>query len=177
MGRRSLSVVEPCPRALEVRPVAQGLGWCEHCRRHVHDLSATTELEARAHMRAAAGERTCIVLRTHADGTLAFRDPERAWTRAAMHATVALAILTLVACTAHGVEGATCRGGDGAERICPERVERSAPALPGPPPPPRLVPFGPFPEGKGTVSAGVSVPDPADERPRRASRRARRAAR
>jgi hypothetical protein len=94
LPRRALPIVQDCPLATAVLPVAAGIGWCEHCRLHVHDLSATTELEARLLVRANGPGQLCVAYRTRADGTIAFREQARQF-------AFSLAIGLLVACTGH----------------------------------------------------------------------------
>src|SRR5687768_1492297 len=92
MQRRSLPIAGPCPRVDTATRVSSDTLWCGSCERHVHDLSARTELEARAFV-AALGDRTaCLRYDVRADGTIAFA-PQRA----SIPLTAALALLAACA--------------------------------------------------------------------------------
>jgi hypothetical protein len=127
-----------------VQRVGDGVGWCEHCRLHVHDLSAGTELEARALLRTHGRQRLCASYRTDDDGAIVFRETARRWASAS-------AIALLVACAGHApIDEApelVCRDADGREQHCPAPVE----------PVPTIPPAAPEPEAKAAAS-GAGVP-------------------
>ncbi|MFV8749083.1 carboxypeptidase regulatory-like domain-containing protein [Nannocystaceae bacterium ST9] len=85
MHRRRLPIVDPCTRSLAAMPLrAAGRRWCETCEHEVLDLSALSEAEARAVLRAKLGESICVAYRVDSSGELAFRDrAPRGWVLAA----------------------------------------------------------------------------------------------
>ncbi len=155
LQRRSLPIAAPCPLANDVLPVADGIGWCEQCRLHVHDLSAGTELEARALLRAHGRSRLCVSYGTRADGTIVFRERARS---VAIAATIAL----LVACTGHApidvAPEQVCRDADGRERLCPAPVEPALPVRPAVVEPPRPAPPAPREAAYGGEVIGILAP-------------------
>ncbi len=114
MRARSLPL-SGCPVA--TTKVGDGLDWCETCRRHVIDLSAMTEAEARAWLRRGSSERRCVSYRVDADDAIVF-----APSRAALVLGPWLALL--VACAGHldaraGAVELACRDAHGYEIECP----------------------------------------------------------
>ena len=85
--------------------------FCEQCSKHVHDLGAMTESEARAWLHAAQGQEVCVRYRMDADGALRFATP-------AVSAGRGAAMLVLTA----GLLAA-CAGWDAPESMSPPDVE------------------------------------------------------
>ncbi|MEZ4382137.1 MAG: hypothetical protein R3A79_12375 [Nannocystaceae bacterium] len=129
--------------------------FCDHCARHVHDLSAMTKTEASALLRSSGGERLCVRYTLEPDGGIRFRapapapaplvqlrarPPERQRPAALARAGVAAALLA--ACTPHTHE-APCADEPVVEtREAIVQGELNEPTLPeiDVPPPPVLEP-------------------------------------
>ncbi|MEZ4450927.1 MAG: hypothetical protein R3B09_15710 [Nannocystaceae bacterium] len=96
--------------------------FCESCERHVHDLSAMSEDEARDLVGEAArsGERICVRYSVQTDGSIRFRTPppppptllqirpRPAARRPASLARAGLAAALLAACTPHADDAPAC---------------------------------------------------------------------
>jgi len=75
MDSRNLPIPEPCTARWDDMSGDSLRRHCGQCDRHVHDLSAHTELEARALL--ASGQRLCVRYRSSAAGRILFRAPQR----------------------------------------------------------------------------------------------------
>lgn len=73
MALRMLPIARPCTESFAAMPGDDKTRFCEKCGKHVHDLSARTEEEARALFRDARGERTCVRFARDARGNVLFR--------------------------------------------------------------------------------------------------------
>jgi len=74
MKRVELPILGPCPRVEDAIRVAPDLLWCESCRKHIHDVSAMTEPDARRFL-AGLGERSaCARYRVDAAATIQFAE-------------------------------------------------------------------------------------------------------
>ncbi len=100
-------------------------GFCESCRKQVHDVSAMRESELRRLLAAHVGETICLAYRADAHGRVQLR-PEPAAALLRPLALGALAML-LAACAGHATElevpGTVCRDADGYAIACPEWPE------------------------------------------------------
>ncbi len=90
MAIRLPTIERPCDRTFDAMAGDERRRFCASCGKHVHDLSARTEAEARAFLAAARGTRVCVRYARDAGGTVRFRS-----------AAVAAA-LTLSACVEQG---------------------------------------------------------------------------
>lgn len=75
MRARNLPITGPCPVELD-RGGPSGEGkrrFCEHCDKNVHVLSNMREVEARAFLKAHAGEKLCLSYRLDGEGRIQFR--------------------------------------------------------------------------------------------------------
>jgi hypothetical protein len=127
--RRQLPIVGHCEDFVPQAGAADEGGFCERCRKQVHDVSAMHESQLRRFLAARVGTRVCLSYRTDAHGQLRLR-PESASEARFGHAPEgphpwalgALALL-LVACAGHMREldapGNGCRDADGYEVSCP----------------------------------------------------------
>lgn len=122
MHRRSLPIAAPC-QVFEPTPEQS---FCDHCRTHVHDLSAMTKPEAEALLASNVGRRICVAYRTTQDGTVIHRPPARA--------SGPLMALGLAACAAHPPElelpGTVCRDPQGYEVDCERSPRAGDPVIP-----------------------------------------------
>jgi hypothetical protein len=75
--------------------------WCEHCERHVHDLSRMGERAARALLREMAGREVCIAYLEDEHGEVGFV-PEPRMVPLSRLASAATIAMLLSACTPHG---------------------------------------------------------------------------
>jgi hypothetical protein len=73
MVMRMLPIARPCTESFAAMPGDDKTRFCDKCQKHVHDLSARTEEEARALFREARGERTCVRFAKDASGNVLFR--------------------------------------------------------------------------------------------------------
>ncbi|MGZ3423652.1 MAG: hypothetical protein ACXWUG_30110 [Polyangiales bacterium] len=81
---RLLPIAKPCNAPFAAMTGDDKTRFCTECGKHVHDLSARTEDEARALLAAARGTRICVRYAKDARGNVRFR-------AAAMAAAVSLA--------------------------------------------------------------------------------------
>jgi hypothetical protein len=79
---RMLPIARPCTESFAAMPGDAKTRFCDKCEKHVYDLSARTEEEARALFRERRGERTCVRFAKDASGHVLFA--------AALAATVAM---------------------------------------------------------------------------------------
>lgn len=77
-----LPIARPCTESFAAMPGDDKTRFCDKCQKHVYDLSARTEEEARALFREKRGERTCVRFAKDASGHVLFA--------AALAATVAM---------------------------------------------------------------------------------------
>jgi hypothetical protein len=79
LHHRDLPLDYDCPLELAKLPAdASGTGrYCSACNQTVHDLSAMTEQQAAALLRARASEQPCVSFQFHADGRVRFAEPPR----------------------------------------------------------------------------------------------------
>jgi hypothetical protein len=70
---RMLPIARPCTESFAAMPGDDKTRFCDKCQKHVHDLSARTEEEARALFREARGGRTCVRFAKDASGNVLFR--------------------------------------------------------------------------------------------------------
>lgn len=75
--------------------------WCDHCERHVHDLSKMSERAARAFLRETATQDVCIAYVHDQAGEIVFA-PEPRIVPLARLASAATISMMLSACTPHG---------------------------------------------------------------------------
>jgi hypothetical protein len=140
--RRQLPIVGHCEDFVPQAGAADEGGFCERCRKQVHDVSAMHESELRRFLAARAGTRACLSYRTDEHGRLRLRPepvaaPRRAQPpgRSEPHpwALGALALL-LAACAGHVSEieapGEVCRDEDGYAVSCPTWVDPSMQSVP-----------------------------------------------
>ena len=57
---RMLPIAKPCRESFADMPGDEKTRFCDKCQKHVYDLSARTEEEARALFLEKRGERTCV---------------------------------------------------------------------------------------------------------------------
>jgi len=110
MALRHLRIAAPCNASFDAMEGPGNRRFCESCEKHVHDLSAGTETEARRILDDANGGRICVRYAKRPDGTIRFR------------AAAAAIALSLAACSA--AEGTS------------DPVEPNAANVPTPPPQP-----------------------------------------
>jgi hypothetical protein len=79
---RMLPIARPCRESFADMPGDDKTRFCDKCQKHVYDLSARTEEEARALFRERRGERACVRFAKDASGNVLFA--------AALAATVAM---------------------------------------------------------------------------------------
>lgn len=113
MKADDLPINSPCDEDWSAMRGDSERRFCDHCARHVHDLSAMTKREAATLLRSAGGERLCVRYTLAPDGGIRFREapapaplvqlrarpPERPRPAALARAGVAAALLA--ACTPH----------------------------------------------------------------------------
>ena len=97
MGFRLLPIARPCSESFTSMPGGESKRFCASCDKHVHDLSAGTEEDARALFAANRGQRVCVRFAKDAAGNVRFR--------AAAMATA----LSLAACGSNPVEAVVVR--------------------------------------------------------------------
>jgi hypothetical protein len=68
-----LPIARPCRASFADMPGDEKTRFCKTCGKHVYDLSARTEGEARALFRDRRGERTCVRFAKDASGNVLFR--------------------------------------------------------------------------------------------------------
>lgn len=78
MRRSELPIHNPCSADWEAMVGDERRRFCRHCRKHVHDLSAVTEREARALLSERSGSDLCVSYASDAEGRILFRPPRRA---------------------------------------------------------------------------------------------------
>ena len=69
---RMLPIARPCTESFAAMPGDEKTRFCDKCQKHVYDLSARTEDEARALFREKRGERTCVRFAKDASGNVLF---------------------------------------------------------------------------------------------------------
>ena len=69
---RMLPIARPCRESFDAMRGDDKTRFCEKCEKHVYDLSARTEEEARALFREKRGERTCVRFAKDASGNVLF---------------------------------------------------------------------------------------------------------
>jgi hypothetical protein len=177
--RRALPIANPCD---VFRPGA-GRTFCDKCEKHVHDLSAMTEREAKRFLSAHEGREICVAYRSRRDGTVVHR-PER------RPIGLALAALGVAACTGHAPDiehpGESCRDPQGYEIDCVPAVrpdvvvpddptfEPVEPVVTADEPPIEPVVAQPPIEPELTAGTMVYIPERAAQSKREARREARR---
>ena len=67
-----LPIAKPCRASFADMPGDDKTRFCDECNKHVYDLSARTEEEARALFREKRGERTCVRFAKDASGNVLF---------------------------------------------------------------------------------------------------------
>lgn len=87
MALRLLPIARPCHERFDAMHGDEKRRFCDSCEKHVHDLSAGTEEEARELLAANQGNRICVRFTHEASGTVRFR---AAATVAAVAAAVAV---------------------------------------------------------------------------------------
>ena len=95
MALRILPIAQPCTESFADMPGDERTRFCAKCNKHVHDLSARTEREARALFHRARGERMCVRFARDPSGAVRFRA-----------ATLAVAV-SLTSCSAAPVAAVT----------------------------------------------------------------------
>lgn len=96
MHRAQLPILNPCSEDYAAMDGPAQRRFCDRCDKHVHDLSAMTEPEAKALLDGRApGQRLCVRYRCGTDGRIAFRPT------VLEAAFVALASLAVAACTSY----------------------------------------------------------------------------
>jgi hypothetical protein len=78
MRRSHLPIHNPCSADWEAMVGDERRRFCGHCQKHVHDLSAMTEGEARALLTERSGSSLCVSYASDANGRIRFRPPRRA---------------------------------------------------------------------------------------------------
>ncbi len=73
MALRMLPIARPCTESFADLPGDEKTRFCDKCGKHVYDLSARTEDEARALFREKRGGRTCVRFAKDASGNVLFR--------------------------------------------------------------------------------------------------------
>ena len=113
MKMSQLHIAEPCHENWDEMTIEGKRRFCDHCSKHVHDLSAMTESEAAAALKGPG--RKCVRYKVDPDGEIIFAKPRpeptvvpisalrRRPRRAPMRAAAA-AVVALAACTPHGQE-------------------------------------------------------------------------
>ncbi|MBL8942594.1 MAG: hypothetical protein JNK45_05575 [Myxococcales bacterium] len=166
MKRVELPILGPCPRVEDAIRVAPDLLWCESCRKHIHDVSAMTEPDARRFL-AGLGERSaCARYRVDAAATIQF---------AAVRARIPLAAVLAVATACAGwlptAESSRCFDPGGADMDCATSPTRSAsapwhPDAPVPESAPLEEPSPPTPQAPSPPTPEPSVaPRPSSVEP------------
>lgn len=95
MALRMLPIARPCTESFAAMSGVTSKRFCASCEKHVHDLSAGTEEEARALFQKNRGERLCVRFAKDAAGNVRFRG-----------AAIAAA-LSLAACGSNAVDAST----------------------------------------------------------------------
>jgi hypothetical protein len=95
MAIRALPIASPCRESFAAMHGDSKSRFCDSCGKHVHDLSARTEEEARALLVAAKGTRICVRYAKDSTGAIRFRA-----------AAVMAAAVSLASC-AHPAQNAT----------------------------------------------------------------------
>jgi len=95
-----LPIAAPCRERFEEMCGEGATRYCEKCQKPVHDLSASTEPQARALLREHAGKRLCVRYAKDATGRLRFKT-----------ALLATAV-SVAACGTHATEPPAATGAD-----------------------------------------------------------------
>jgi hypothetical protein len=90
MALRLLPIARPCREAFDAMVGDDRTRFCSSCGKHVHDLSAGTEDDARALLATSRGERICVRYARDAQGSIRFR---------AVATAAAAVALSVAACT------------------------------------------------------------------------------
>lgn len=132
LHRRQLPILSPCEDFAPAPGSVDEGGFCERCRKQVHDASAMSEAELRRFLAARVGTEVCLSYRTDARGRLRLR-PEPASAQWQPLALGALASL-LAACSWLADEtvipGGYCLDPNGEEVPCVESFEHDAWSMP-----------------------------------------------
>jgi hypothetical protein len=137
MRTHQLPIVAPCHEDWNAMDADDRGRFCQRCVKPVHDISAMSESEAQAFVRAHAGTSVCVRYRRDPQGRIRFRA-----TRAAV------AAVALAACTPHGPPPPAMQSHDpptiasSPVVVIPERAEAKG----EPPPPPTKTHVAPPPE-------------------------------
>jgi len=109
MHRRDVPIARPCDAVWEEMEGDAFRRFCRSCHKHVHDLSALDELEARRLLDAAGSVSLCVQYRTDATGRLLFHEPPPVALRRSRRGAVIAAGLagSLAAACAAPVDGDT----------------------------------------------------------------------
>lgn len=73
MALRILPIAQPCSETFSDMPGDDKTRFCDKCQKHVYDLSARTEDEARALYCEAHGARLCVRFARESNGAVRFR--------------------------------------------------------------------------------------------------------
>ncbi len=73
MALRLLPIAKPCTESFADMPGDDRTRFCDKCKKHVHDLSARTEVEARALFDTARSTKLCVRYAKDASGSIRFR--------------------------------------------------------------------------------------------------------
>lgn len=174
MRADDVAIEAPCSEDWDaMRPEAGAQRrWCDHCERHVHDLSKMSERAARTFLRETATQDVCIAYVHDRAGEIVFA-PEPRVVPLARLASAATISMLLSACTPHG-EPERAMQVDEPERatmMTPSSVipcESAPPSEPAPPPaearkdeprkhPPRVEQFAV--KGKRVITKGGPYDD------------------
>jgi hypothetical protein len=135
MGFRLLPIARPCSESFAAMPGDENKRFCASCDKHVHDISAGTEAEARALFAASRSAKVCVRFSKDSAGNVRFRG-----------AAIAAA-LSLAAC-----------GSTPIEPVSPN--ERVAPTTEAPKN--EVEPEGDYDMGDGIPDVQDRCPDPGD---------------
>lgn len=158
MDANDLPIADPCNADWEAMRSEGSRRFCAHCSRHVHDLSAMREAEARALL--GASSKLCVRYTVGGDGRIRFqpepapplvtlrrgRPTEVAGAGALGRAGVAAALLA--ACTPHDPEG---REAQGASVVEAEREVVGEPTV---------IPYAPPPPTPPAIPAAPTIDEP-----------------
>jgi hypothetical protein len=132
MGFRLLPIARPCSESFASMPGGESKRFCSSCDKHVHDLSAGTEEEARALFAANRDRRVCVRFAKDGAGNVRFR------------AAAMAAALSLAACGSNSVDA-----------VAPSDVVTPMSEAPKP----EAVPEGDYDMGDGVPDVQDRCPD------------------
>jgi hypothetical protein len=107
MQASRIRIDEPCHEDWGAMRPEGARRFCDRCDKHVHDLSALTELEAQAVLAARDSARVCVRYLVDVEGTIVFRQPAPVVPVSALRrrrppiVRAAAMALALAACTPH----------------------------------------------------------------------------